>query len=419
MATHDDLLRRFQPALRYDSNEQFFADSAAQFTEAPGIELRRGPSAAGNPGAVIARSVPVGGEPRLTLAFLGPQTYGNGQQVQRSDVIGVQGRDYRARYVRLRSARPDLSNRIYGHAVEAGGRVWLQYWMWYFFNDYQLAFGFGTHEGDWEMIELRMGDGDEPDVAVYAAHAGAQRRAWGDVEKLASDPDRPVVYVARGSHSAYFEPGFHPTDAWYDIADGRRAAPSLALETVDDDAHAWLRWPGFWGDTKPGDGDVLESYSPTGPGARTVWRNPASLLDGASEAAARTPAPAPAPAPDVRIARGGGNRMEIAYDFAGRPDDAPRALVVTVNSRDEHGVPPVTHTFEDLAAARGTLRTDVVLEPARHYDISTSMVTGDPPVPSASTLTELGPVVPEPERPLWQRVTRYLAPIVAWLRGDR
>jgi hypothetical protein len=29
MGEHDDLLERFQPALRYDSNEQFFADDAA------------------------------------------------------------------------------------------------------------------------------------------------------------------------------------------------------------------------------------------------------------------------------------------------------------------------------------------------------------------------------------------------------
>ena len=28
-----------------------------------------------------------------------------------------------------------------------------------------------------------------------------------------------MVYIARGSHGAYFDPGFHPTDAWYDIAD--------------------------------------------------------------------------------------------------------------------------------------------------------------------------------------------------------
>ena len=31
MGAHDDLLKRFQPVLRYDSNEQFFADSAEQY----------------------------------------------------------------------------------------------------------------------------------------------------------------------------------------------------------------------------------------------------------------------------------------------------------------------------------------------------------------------------------------------------
>ena len=41
MPDHDDLLKRFQPVLRYDSNEQFFADSAVQFMVNPGNELRR------------------------------------------------------------------------------------------------------------------------------------------------------------------------------------------------------------------------------------------------------------------------------------------------------------------------------------------------------------------------------------------
>jgi hypothetical protein len=416
LGAHDDLLKRFQPALRYDSNEQFFADSAAEFTEAPGIELRRAATADGASGAVIARSVPVAGEPELTLDFLGPQTYGNGAKVQRTDVIGVQGTDYRARYRRLRAARRDLANRMYGHAVEVGGDVWLQYWFWYFYNDYQLALGLGTHEGDWEMVQLRIHQG-KPDVAVYTQHTSSQKRAWADVEKLASDPNRPVVYVARGSHGAYFDPGFHPTDAWYDIADGKRPAPAdLALETVDDDAHAWLRWPGFWGDTKPRDSTaIFDAFSPTSPGTRSAWTNPGRLLDAATTAVARTPPRAP----DVRIARGRDNRLEIAYDFSDR-DPQPRALVVTVNSRDEKGVPPMTHTFEDVAAKRrGTLKTDIAIDPAHHYDIYASTVAGDPPVPSDSTLTELDPARPEPDRPFWQRVTRVLARVVAWIRGDR
>ena len=58
MGDHDDLLARFQPVLRYDSNEQFFADSAEQLLVMPGVELRRKRTETGN-GAVLARA---GGE---------------------------------------------------------------------------------------------------------------------------------------------------------------------------------------------------------------------------------------------------------------------------------------------------------------------------------------------------------------------
>jgi hypothetical protein len=33
LADHDALLRRFQPQLRYDSQEAFFADSAVEWTD--------------------------------------------------------------------------------------------------------------------------------------------------------------------------------------------------------------------------------------------------------------------------------------------------------------------------------------------------------------------------------------------------
>ena len=40
MGEHDELLRRYLPRLRYDSNEQYFADSPAPWTDNPGHELR-------------------------------------------------------------------------------------------------------------------------------------------------------------------------------------------------------------------------------------------------------------------------------------------------------------------------------------------------------------------------------------------
>ncbi len=416
MGEHDDLLRRFQPALRYDSNEQFFADSAGQYTDAPGLTLRRVP-VGGKPGALLASAFPAAKEPRLSLAFLAPQTYANGEKVDKTDVIGVRGKDYRAQYVKLRMSRPDLNNRMYGRAAEVNGRLWLQYWLWYFYNDYQLALGFGTHEGDWECIQLRMGiDGEAPDVAVFAQHRHGEKRNWEDVEKLSDNPDVPVAYVARGSHAAYFEQGYHQTEAWYDIADGKRVAPKLVLEIVEDATHPWMRWPGRWGDTTPNDrGADLDQSAPSGPGTKKHWRDPNKLLDNAKKSVLRDSPRAP----DVELRRGKGDKLEIAYDFSGRTV-AQRALVVTVNSRNEKGVPPTTHTFDEVAAnPKGTIRTDVVLHPERHYDVYTSTVASDPPQPSASQFSEIEAVREEKDQPFGVEVAQAVGKLFARIRGDR
>ena len=218
----------------------------------PGNELRRKRTPEAN-GKVLASAQPKAGEPRLTLDFLGPKTYADGSPVQEGDLIGVNGKNYREQYRNLRVAHPELNNIVYGHAVEANGRLWLQYWLWYFYNDYQLSFALGTHEGDWEMVALRMDEeDDQPDLAVYAQHRYAEVREWDRVEKFEPGGLRPVVYVARGSHASYFEPGFHQTEAWYDLADGKRRMKNRPkLEILGDDEPAWTRWPGRWGDTLP------------------------------------------------------------------------------------------------------------------------------------------------------------------------
>jgi hypothetical protein len=284
MGEHDDLLRRHQPGLRYDSMEQYFCDSAAEWAENPGNQLRRAdrPPALGD---LIADGA------KLNLGFLGGTRYEDGTEVRNDDRIGDLGRNYREQYVALRAGRPDLRNRMYGHAVEANGHLWLQYWFFYFYNDYNLALGIGLHEGDWEMIQLRMRDG-APDLAVYAQHRQAEKRPWAQVTKVPGDPNRPMVYVARGSHASYFEPGFHQTEAWYDLADGKRNSPRTALEIVTDDAPAWIVWPGVWGDTRARSGASTSrargARRPTPPGRTPTgpWPRPGSP-------SARTPSPRP------------------------------------------------------------------------------------------------------------------------------
>ena len=286
MSEHDDLLRRYTPRLRYDSNEQYFADSPAQWTENPGNELRR------TGGELLARA------PELTLGLLGATTYSDGRKVEKGDFIGDPKRDYRRQYVALRVARPELKNRVYGRAVEAGGRLWLQYWLWYFYNDYSLALGAGLHEGDWEMVQFRMHD-DEPDLAVYAQHTHAEKRPWHEVKTLEG---APVVFVARGSHASYFEAGFHTTEAWYDLADGKREAPPL------DARDPRGRRPGLGAVARPlgrhaaaAAGRRCTSRARPGRAPRSSGATPGVLVD-----TARTPERREAPeAPDIAISRCG------------------------------------------------------------------------------------------------------------------
>ena len=389
-ADTDALLRRFKPQLRYDSQEAFFADSAAEMTRNPHNTLRRAPYDDRDEGALIAAADATDALRKLSLELLAASTYANGEAVEPGDRLGILGTDYRTQYVRLRTRLPELRNRIYGHAAtDSGGRLWLQYWFFYFYNDYHLAADLGLHEGDWEMVQLRM-HGDEPDLAVYAQHRNAEERPWSDVLRADGQPDTPLVYPGRGSHASYFEPGLYETEAWFDIADGKRRTPELELEIVRDASPPWIAWPGQWGDTEPAV-PGLEQPSPAGPAAHDQWLDPDLLRTTAIRRAPRRPGPPP----DVVVSRRGG-RLHVAYDFTDRTGPEPSKLVVTVNSADEKGVPPRTWTFGVESTQSGEIVTRLDLAPDRRYDVYTSVTAAadDRGAPSASVLTELGPDEP-------------------------
>jgi hypothetical protein len=389
-ADSEALLRRYQPQLRYDSNEAFFADSAAEWTDNPVNSLHRD-FRDGRPGELLAAAKPESGQEQLSLDFLAPSRYANGEPVERTDFIGCSRRDYRDQYVALRRHRA-YANRMYGRVKEDRGRVWLQYWFFYFYNDYNLAGGFGLHECDWEMVQLRMGEGGEvPDLAAYAQHRWAEVAPWGEVEKVEDEPSTPIVYVARGSHASYFSAGFHGTEAWYDLADGKRTTPKLELEIVGDEEPAWAFWPGVWGGTRARISG-LETGAPTAPIRHGQWAHPAELLEGA-----RTVRPGEAaPAPSVRVTRAG-EHLELAYDFRRHPERRPDRLVVTVNSQDD-SIQPRTFTFVVDTALSGTIATTVELKPTQHYDIYVSAVdaAGKPTESALTLIRPVGEREPEP-----------------------
>src|SRR4029453_11988420 len=66
----------------------------------------------------------------------------------------------------------------------------------------------GLHEGDWEMIQLRMGREGVPNAATFAQHRDGEAFNWSDLE-LRESPDGqvPVVYGGRGSPASFASEG--------------------------------------------------------------------------------------------------------------------------------------------------------------------------------------------------------------------
>jgi hypothetical protein len=114
-------------------------------------------------------------------------------------------------YQRMQEEAPSYC--YYGRVVRENGWLVLQYWFFYPFNNWRSGFfGVNDHEADWEMISVYCSQGKDqvqPQWLAYAVHdyfGDDLRRHWMDpeVEKVG---DHPVVYAGAGSHASYFQPG--------------------------------------------------------------------------------------------------------------------------------------------------------------------------------------------------------------------
>lgn len=106
------------------------------------------------------------------------------------------------------------SRRYYGRVVRREDWVVLQYWFFYPFNNWRSGFfGVNDHEADWEMVCVYLSESEagetRPEWVGYSSHdfsGDDLRRRWDDPE-VEKSGEHPVVYVAAGSHAAYFAAG--------------------------------------------------------------------------------------------------------------------------------------------------------------------------------------------------------------------
>lgn len=214
----------------------------------------------------------------------------------------------------VKSAGEELPQE-YGH-----NDIAIQYWWFYYFNHW-----WNLHEMDWEMITLivRREEGDdwEPLKAGYATHFSGHQRNWYGVHHNTEVASSPLVFVAAGSHAAYFEykeDGYHTVAhtvkhiSWLykvvnwllrrgpsilDIIDivppeapGYFIRPTICLMPSDpprdDPEWWWMHFDGMWGEMPDkfvdfGEEDItlLQSGIP-GPWLQgSKWNNPFQWVD--------------------------------------------------------------------------------------------------------------------------------------------
>lgn len=313
MATDLELLRRHEPIVRFNEGEYFFPASVEAFVARAELWERTGPAdrtlvaGAGtlDLDGLVAHTARRGPDHYLRLVtkpMTGPERLAWRHRRERPRFraetrlgqVGVLPRfiDAAARFsLLLRGTvpagheaaaevlhrdRPDADDHpYYGRVVRDGGYVVLQYWFFYFFNDWRSrAHGVNDHEGDWEQVTIFLAptaDGDpEPRWVVYSSHdtAGADlRRRWDDPDLTVVD-GHPVVHAGLGSHAGAFLAGEYLTWVRGTRLAGVRAVTGrvrrLLLPWERGRRDEGLRIP--YVDYKRGDGLAI------GPGAPRPWR---------------------------------------------------------------------------------------------------------------------------------------------------
>jgi len=115
----------------------------------------------------------------------------------------------------------------------------------------------GAHDGDWEHITVRVNKRTDAISHIYYGAHGWRDGVWRAAGQFETDQQRPVVYVARGSHACYPHAGRwlriwcgandHCERGWRWDADRTLLLHfSSGGSEAEDGEVGWLRYSGWW-----------------------------------------------------------------------------------------------------------------------------------------------------------------------------
>jgi hypothetical protein len=378
MPTDDaTLLNAYRPVMQYDSHEPYFADHAAVIADRPTNCLFTG--------ARVLLATAQSGQGLLSL--LGPDAYPGFVATPTSgDCLKEVGSDHQLQAAAMHGD-PDIANKVHGIVARDGqGTRWLQYWFIMYYDDPGLL-GFGTHEGDLEMIQLAFGADDTPVSAVYAHHRSGFRVAYDEVEtESIGGVAVPVVFSARGSHASMLRSGSQVEGSPvpdHNDAQGPRVRPDVVA--LSETATPWVWWPGSWGGTKA-DSAILgqlgvEANSPTAFTRHQAWSAPLEFAQACSvpslpavgQPLAGSPSSQP-PMPQLSVAPAADGRLAVTVDASDAA--AHGATHIVVSARPAGSSEPAVS--RSLTLAHNTAGTVTLpMTAAGAHDVHAVAVTSD------------------------------------------
>jgi hypothetical protein len=375
------LLDAYRPVMQYDSHEPYFADHAAVIADRPTNCLLTGT------GVLLATAHSGQG----LLSLRGPDAYaGLVTKPASGDCLKEVGSDHQLQAAAMHG-EPDIANKIHGIVARDGqGTRWLQYWFIMYYDDPGML-GFGTHEGDLEMIQLALGADDTPVTAVYAHHRSGYRVAYDEVDTESLDGvEVPVVFSARGSHASMLRSGSQvegsPVPDQND-AQGPRVRPDLVA--LSETATPWVWWPGSWGGTHAASSIFghlgIEANSPTGFTRHQAWSAPLEFAQACSVPSlppvgqALAAAPSPPPPPQVSVAPddgqlAAGGQLAVAVDASAAAAQGATHIVVSARPAGS-SAPAVSRRFTLAHNTVGTVTLPITAAGA--HDVHAVAVASD------------------------------------------